>query len=773
MEILDEEKEGFVRWFSQTNRSSLDLGEKARGLLEVYNLGLNVPPCFVLSSKIYDSFLSKSNISGRIQFLLESINYEDFKSIEENSSRIRDLILNCEFTPEIEKEIFEAYDILTSGDSNLENLSPLEALSVSGEPAFVAVRSSLIYNEILEDSFSGQQDSYLNVKGKQDLIKYIKKCFASLFNSRAVYYRKMNDLDYTAFSMAIVVQKMVDSDKSGVCYSDFSSKGILIESSFGLGEGITSGQVTPDRYFVSKEMEIKSKEVNKKNFAFTRDSSGSLLVVKLKEEVSLRQVLSDYEINRVAELADNLEKSLGYPVEMEFAIEAKEIFILQVKPFSFEEISFEEEVTKEVLLGIGGSKEISKGNVLFIKDLKDLEKISSSDVVVVNSLFSELIVPIQKAKGVISKYGGFSSYLGILCRQKNIPCVLGVEKCFEKLREGEEITLDGFSGKIFEGDFTKKNSLKEASLKQENFNDSKKILTKTKFKVFLDSPESSSFSKSLGLRRVGLLKFEKDFSSFGKHPLFFEKSKNYSDYSRMILESISKMGNGFEEIWISSSDFNGEIFSNLEGSLEEKNPFLGKRGIRFSKLHEEIFRSEIKAVKKFLESFSGSLGIIVPFLSDVSEIKFVKKILNEEGLLQRVKLGVYLQTPSSVQVIKELYEEKIDLVLLDVKSFAKGVLSFDFDSSNTSYFENIAIIRQIEYLLRFCKRNGLETYAFLEEKNSFFNRFLIEKEISGVVVSPFNYPVFSKEFSDLEEEILKNTDKEPRLYELKKREEIF
>lgn len=776
MESLNEGKEGFVRWFSDISRaSSSDLGQKGRSLFELNNLGFNVPACFVISSKFYDFFVERLGLSEKIDFILNSIDFKDFKNVEDNSLKIRELFLNSEFPKEVEKEILEAYDILNYGDSKFETLSPLEALSVSGEPAFVAVRSSLVFEDIIEDDFSCQQDSYFNVKGKQELITTIKKCLSSLFTSRAVYYRNKRNLDHKSFSLAVVVQRMVDSDKSGVVYSNYSKEGdFFVESSFGLGEGIASGQVTPDRYIVSREMEIKSKEISNKGLAFTRDSSGSLKLVKLREEVSNRQTLSDYELARVCELTYDIEKNFGYPVEVEFAIESRDIFILQFKQFEREIYGKVENFSEGLLNGVGGFPKVVSGNIRLIKELSDLEKISSSDILVINSLFSELILPLQSARGVISKNGGFSSCLSVFCRQNKIPYVSGIAEDINLLNEGERVSLDCSSGKVFRGNLEGVSDEEADSEKfvEKDF-DTKEIFAKTKFRFILDSEESNKACRKFSSSRGAIIRFEKDFSSCGKHPLFFEKSGNYSEYSSRVFDSINRLSSDLNEVWISFSDFRDNSLEGVDHRKLEENPILGNHGIRFLKSHPEIFKAEVMAIKKFSNSFSGSLGVVIPFVSNISEINFVKDFLVREGL-ENVRIGVFLQTPASVQIIKEIKEANVDLVVLDVEEFSQGVLMMNLKGVSSSfYLEEGSVLRQIEYLLRFCRREKLEVYSYLDEVNSLFNRFLVEKEISGVVVSPSKYFSFFKEFSLIEEEVFKNTDKEPRLYELKKQEEVF
>ncbi|GAH55404.1 unnamed protein product, partial [marine sediment metagenome] len=285
-----------------------------------------------------------------------ALNIKNLKEIQ--SKKIRDYIEKAEFPKEMEEEILEAYETLGAEDFGLKNKPAYDILKKSPKAIFVAVRSSATTEDLAEASFAGQQDTYLNVKGEPELITSIKKCFASLFTSRATYYRNKKGFKHEQSSLAVIIQKMVDANKSGVVFSKDPSLGkddVIIEAVWGLGEGIVSGQISPDRYTVSEdsgELKLKKKEIAKKKIAITRDSSGKKEVVKLKDEISERQVLKEHEIKKLAEIALKLEKHYQKPQDIEFAIERENLYIVQTRPITTLEKKHE-----------GGGKEL-KGELI-------------------------------------------------------------------------------------------------------------------------------------------------------------------------------------------------------------------------------------------------------------------------------------------------------------------------------------------------------------------------------------------------------------------------
>src|SRR3990167_7614119 len=387
----DEISEGFVKWFSELNKDSGAVaGGKGANLAEIFNLKIPVPPGFVVTAQAYDYFIKKAKLDDKIKNILSKIEYEDTKQLDESTKQIRELIVNSEFPEEMKKEIIEAYETLSVTDYDIEESGALEILEAISESVFVAIRSSATTEDLAEASFAGQQDTYLNIKGNEDLIEKVKKCFASLFTSRATYYRIKKGFKHEQESLAVVVQKMINSDKSGVIFSkdpNYKNENVVMEAVFGLGEGIVSGRITPDKYEVSKELEIIDKKISEKKIVMTRNSLGENITINLREEKSREQVLTTYEIKILAEYGLKLEEHYKKPQDIEFAIEDSKIFIVQTRPITTldKKVKREEhpELKGEIILaGLAASPGIAAGEIKIVREIKDLQKIKKGDILV-------------------------------------------------------------------------------------------------------------------------------------------------------------------------------------------------------------------------------------------------------------------------------------------------------------------------------------------------------------------------------------------------------
>ena len=400
------EKEGenqFVKWFSEMDKNSIPIaGGKGANLSEIYNLKIPVPPGFVITAQAYDYFIRKAGIADRIHKLLSRIDYENTQDLDEVTTEIRHFIVSADFPKEMESEILDAYESLST-DEKLQEASAYNLVRGGVEPVFVAVRSSATTEDLAEASFAGQQDSFLNVKGNGELITNVKKCFASLFTSRATYYRNKKGFDHTKASLAVVVQKMVDSDKSGVIFSkdpSYKNDNLIMEAVWGLGEGIVSGMITPDTYILSPQLKPIDIRISEKKIALTRDSGGGKKTVTLREEKSKHQVLKDYEMTKLGELALKLEQHYGKPQDIEFAIEGDGIYIVQTRPITTIESRSDagKELKGEVLLtGLAASPGIAVGRVRLVHEMSDLPKIKEGDILVTKMTNPDMVVSIQKS----------------------------------------------------------------------------------------------------------------------------------------------------------------------------------------------------------------------------------------------------------------------------------------------------------------------------------------------------------------------------------------
>ena len=745
----------FVKWFSELDKNSVNIsGGKGANLAEIYNLKISVPPGFVVTTQSYDYFLEKAEIKEKINEILKDIDYKNIKKLDESTSEIRDLIVNSELPKEIEEEIIDAYEDLSAEVP--KNQSAHDVIKKSFKPIFVAVRSSATAEDLEDASFAGQQETFLNVKGNSELLESVKKCFASLFTSRATYYRQEKKFKHEGVKLAVIVQKMINSEKSGVIFSkdpSYQNDDIIIEAVFGLGEGIVSGKITPDRYKISRELKILNKEISDKKTAIIRDSDGKQIQTKLQEDKSKLQVLKDYELKKLSELALKLEEHYQKAQDIEFAIEGNEIYIVQTRAITTikNRIEGKKELEGEVILeGLAASPGISSGKIKIVKSMEDLHQINQGDVLVTKMTNPDMVVTMQKSSAIVTDEGGITSHAAIVSREMGIPAVVGTREATLKLKDGEIITVNGFTGKIYKGKISE-------TIKKEVFPVTAK--TKTKIKVTIDLPKFAERAAKTKLREVGLLRIEGIIAESGKHPEYFLKQKKLQEYEEIIFKGVEEISKYFDSLWVRTSDVRSDEFHNLKGAPEEieANPMLGMHGIRYGLKNPEILKAEIKALMR-ISSKSKKIGLMLPQIISLDEVKKVKEIMKDLNV-DGIKLGIMVETPASVQIIKELCQEGIDFISFGTNDLTQYTLAIDRGNEQVQelYDEmNPAILFQLGYVIRICKRNNVETSICGQAANKKeMVKFLVEKNIDSLSLTPGA----AKEISDYVSELEGNSQK--------------
>lgn len=737
----DKNGDGFVKWFSELSNKNISIaGGKGASLAEMYNHKFPIPPGFVVTAQAYSYFIEKTGIGGEIHRLLDKLDVEDTKALNEASKKVRALIEGAKLPEEMGGEIVEAYEILDVNRKNIAQASggALDILKRSYESPFVAVRSSATTEDLADASFAGQQETFLNIKGEAKLLQSVKKCFSSLFTPRAVYYRTKKGFAHDKSYLAVVVQMMVDSDKSGVMFSKNPIKNdntLVIEAVWGLGEGIVSGMIKPDNYVLdrsSDELKIKSTEVSEKKIAIVRDSSGENKTVKLTPERAMQQVLDAHELKVLASYGLRLEEHYGKPQDIEFAIAGKEIFIVQSRPITTKASESTEEIIGKVLLsGLGASPGVSSGGVKIIHDLHELGKIKKGDVLVTEMTNPDMVVSMQKAAGIITDEGGITSHAAIVSREMGIPAVVGTGKATSELTEGMIVTVDGNNGKVYEG----KGERQEAVINPI-------VPTKTKIKVIVDLPGYAERAALSGAKAIGLVRLEGIIATSGKHPLHFVKRGKMNEYEEIIYSGLKKIAEHFEEIWVRTSDIRSDEFRHLEGAVEEVegNPMLGDHGVRFSLRHRDIMKSEVTAMKRLAEGFKDKkIGIMVPQVISVEELRETKEIAKEAGVGKNVHIGIMVETPAAVQIINELCEEGLSFVSFGTNDLTQYTLAIDRNNENVQYLYNEmhpAVLNSLRYVIRRCKKYGVETsicgQAGSKEEMA---KFLLQEGIDSISVN--------------------------------------
>ena len=746
-----EDSTEFIKWFSELNKDSIKTaGGKGANLAEIYNLKIPVPQGFVITAQAYDLFIKNSELKEKIDELLKKIDYENTKQLDEITKQIRELIINSKLPKEIQGDIIEAYGTLSSEMKDKQTAHDL--IGKSSEPCFVAVRSSATTEDLEDASFAGQQDTFLNVKGNSDLIESVKKAFASLFTSRATYYRNKKGFKHEESKLAVVVQKMIDAEKSGVIFSkDPSYKGdkIIIESVFGLGEGIVSGKITPDKYELSNDLKILDKKISNKKIAITRNSAGEKSETKLTEDKATSQVLKGDEITKLANIALKLEDHYQKPQDIEFAIEGNEIYIVQTRAITTLNKDIkksDQEIKGDVVLeGLAASPGIASGKIKLIKTMEDLHKINQGDVLVTRMTNPDMVVTMQKASAIVTDEGGITSHASIVSREMGIPAIVGTQEATIKLRENEIITVDGFTGKIYKGKVSETVEKEILPITKE---------TKTKIKVILDLPTFAERASKTGIKEIGLLRLEGIIAESEKHPNYFLKQNKMQDYEEIIFKGIKKISEYFDNMWVRTSDIRSDEFQNIEGAPKEKeaNPMLGMHGIRYSLKNPEILKSELRALKRISDQ-GKKIGLLLPQIISVEEVKKVKEIVKEINF-NNVKIGIMIETPASVQIIRELIEEGIGFISFGTNDLTQYTLAIDRGNEQVQdiYDEmNPAVLNQLGYVIRICKRNNVETSICGQSGSKKpMVKFLFEKGIDSISVNPDAAKEISDYLAELE-----------------------
>jgi len=779
--------EEFCKWFEDLGITDVpsvggknaSLGEMIRNLNEK---GVNVPSGFAVTAYAYKYMIEKAGIDARIREILSDLNTHDVHNIAERGQKIRDLIKQTPIPPELEENIRQHYQ---------------EMERRYGKAVDVAVRSSATAEDLPDASFAGQQETYLNVKGEEELLEKIRDCFASLFTNRAISYRTDKGFDHFSVFLSVGIQKMVRSDlaSAGVMFSIDTESGfsnaVYLTGAYGLGENVVQGAVNPDQFYVFKPTlekgfkPIVEKKLGSKEKRLIYAETGTV-----QQDVSLedqrRYVISDDEILRLARWAMIIEQHYQKPMDIEWAKDGQtgELFIVQARPETVHSqkdlASLKTYVLEETgnLLVDGeavGSK-IGQGEVNVIESSKDIEKFQKGQVLVTDMTDPDW-EPIMKIAGaIVTNRGGRTCHAAIISRELGIPCVIGTGDGTDRLHNGTQVTVDCSEGvgKIYEGILPfKVDEIKLDSLPE----------TKTQIMMNAGVPEKAFQQGQIPNQGVGLAREEFIINShIGIHPLALinyhhlrekmhedpriaeviqkidEKSFGYEDKVEFFVDTlargIAKIAAGFYpyDVIVRLSDFKTNEYANLIGGYlyepSENNPMIGWRGA--SRYYDEKFKPafdlECRALKKARDEMGlTNIKPMIPFCRTPEEGRKVIQVMNEFGLRQGengLEVYVMCEIPSNV-IVADQFAEIFDGFSIGSNDLTQLTLGLDRDSDLVAHIfdeRNDAVKRLVSQVITVAHKHEPRRKVGIcgQAPSDFpeFAEFLVECGIDSISLNP-------------------------------------
>lgn len=706
-----------VEFFEELNKEDVAIaGGKGANLGELTQAGIPVPPGFVITSRTYQQFIKETGIFDDIMDILDATDVNNNPELQKASKDIKKIINGTEIPDDIKILIIEAYNALCH--------------RIGKENALVAVRSSATAEDLPEASFAGQQETYLNVQGEDDLINYVRKCWASLFEARAIFYREENNFEHSKVYIAVVVQEMVEAEKAGVMFTVHPSTGeekILIEAAWGLGEAVVSGTVTPDTIWVDKANgQVLDYQVSEKNIMFQKDpDTGRTVKIPVPDDLKNKKVLNTEEIAQLTELGKRIHEHYDFPQDTEWAIESGNVFMVQSRPVTtLDKMAGEAKAgdgsVERVIItkGLGASPGITSGKVKIIKNTDELDKIQKGDILTTVMTTPDMVPAMKRANGIITDEGGVTCHAAIISRELGIPCVVGTGDATRILKENSVVSLDGNKGLIYEGRIEKEAPKKEEATAVPTVVQ-QSILTVTEVKVNVSMPEAAKKASETGADGVGLLRTEHMMLTTGIHPKKFIVEGKEDELIKILVENILKVADAFypKPVWYRTLDAPTDEFKSLKGGEDEPyehNPMLGWRGIRRELDEPEILKTEFKAIKKLHNEGYNNIGIMLPLVQHSDELKKAKEIAREVGLEPQkdIEFGIMVETPAAAMIIEDFIEEGLDFVSFGTNDLTQYTLAIDRNNENVAdlYTEkHPAIFKLIERVINECNKAGVKT----------------------------------------------------------------
>lgn len=755
--------------------------------------GVNVPHGFAVTVDAYKHYMDHNNLTHKIETLIKKItNINDLKTLKSISEKIRTLIENGEIPADLTTEITDAYQELSD--------------YYNEDQCDVAVRSSATAEDLPDASFAGQQDTYLHVQGIENILLYYKKCVASLFNDRAIAYRAQQEFDQLDVSLSVGIQKMIRSDLacSGVAFSLDTESGfadaVVINASYGLGEAIVQGAVTPDEYIVHKTtlaqgfepLIKKQRGIKSTKVIYANRQSNLIETVSVSEQDQMNYCLTNNEIFELSRMVMTIEQHYSYyykkrngnvtPMDVEWAkdgIDGK-LYIVQARPETVHagkqvntlhsytlKATPETLKTKHLTTGISVGQQITTGTARIINSIEEIEQISTTDIIITDMTNPDWVPAMKQAAGIITNQGGRTCHAAIVSRELGIPAIVGTQNATEKIHAGQQITLDcsgGTIGRVYDG-----------HLPFEVTTIALDTIGKAPVPIMVNiaDPDSAFKTSFLPTAGIGLVRLEFIINNALKiHPMALlhpetitnsdvikkieQITSAYTNKTDFFVEqlacSVGMMAAAFypRPIIVRFSDFKSNEYYNLIGGSyfepTEENPMIGFRGASryYHPSYKDAFALECAAMKIVREKMGlTNVKLMIPFVRTLTEAQNVITEMSINGLVRGengLQVIMMCELPSNVMLIKE-FSQYFDGFSIGSNDLTQTTLGIDRDSALVSHIfdeRDLAVKKMLTKAIK--KANEIGTYIGIcgQAPSDFpeLAEFLIETGINSVSLTP-------------------------------------
>ena len=735
--------EPFTAAFQTLRRADVvTAGGKGANLGEMAAAGLPVPEGFVVTVAAFREFLAGSGIETRVRDLVERLDVEDTAALQSTAAAIRELVLGAPLPDVVRRAVAAAY---------------ADMAARAGEQApFVAVRSSATVEDSTEFSFAGMFESFLNVHGDEQLLSRIRQCWASAFGARVLYYRAKQQVPGEAL-IAVVVQKMVNSEKAGVLFTmnPATNDGsvVVIEAAFGLGEVVVAGQVTPDRYEVDKRTgRLRMSQIGHKEFRLQRAESGENERIDLEDVDADATVLDAAEIATLAQLAARLESHYGVPQDAEWAIESGVSYLVQTRPVTTMTATDagEHEPARVLARGLAASPGTASGVVRNLQTAADAQQLLTGEILVTAATSPDWVPIMRRAAAIVTDAGGMTSHAAIVSRELGIPCVVGTKDGTRVLRSGTLVGVDAAKGLIFEGALSTVPVAGVAPPAPAGVARATAPVTATRVYVNLGDASRIDEVAALAVDGVGLLRAEFLILETlqGRHPRLLLERGDGDEFVTRMAAQLERFAAAFQPrpVVYRAMDFRSNEFRGLEGGErfepEEENPMIGYRGCARYIREPELFRLEMAALKQ-VRTRHDNLHLMLPFVRTGRDFERCVALVRDGGLEpgRDFQLWVMAEVPSVIYWLETYVRLGATGVSIGSNDLTQLVLGVDRDSellAETFDERDGAVVAAIRAIVAEAHRLGVPCSICGQAPSVYpdYARLLVECGIDSISVTP-------------------------------------